>query len=432
MNPLGRSGLLLAILALAACGGGGGGGGGGAAPVANTPGFAVSPSSLTVDAASTTDTVLARVLTGTVSGPVPETLYLNIQVVGQAVANIGTVTIRSPNSATASVTFVAPQTLGPGTYSSVITVTACTTSVACTSGVIGQPQTINVTYNVTGVRSSVPGLVYSIVDKPTAADLTKTFAVTGYPAQAWTIVSNASWLTVSPPNGNAGASTTVTASLRAADADTIPSGTYSGSMTLTPTTGDPLQLPVTLNVSRAYVNFVAPYVDLANTQRSVIIRGDNLTRSAIQDVRFGNHSATSFTVIDGTEIRATHPALPAGTYPVSLVAAESTPSRASLLLVDPLTYASAVIDYPQAAGTPSPLCLIHDPERDALLVGLRYNDAGASSTRLIRYKRTPTWSVDADVAIANLSNCAATIDGTRVLVTHLANGVGAQPLTVPK
>jgi hypothetical protein len=84
--------------------------------------------------------------------------------------------------------------------------------VARASGRIGTPQTLNVTYNITGVKITAANLNYQIADTITSDDLERTFSITGYPtSQSWTATSNVPWLAV--VNGSAAAATTITASL---------------------------------------------------------------------------------------------------------------------------------------------------------------------------------------------------------------------------
>jgi hypothetical protein len=118
-------------LALLGCGGGGGSNG-------NRGAFTVSPSTLTFTATSTGGTTIGpQQIRGTISGASPQTLFLNVLVTGNAVASVGDIVITSETSGTANVYPVPQHVAGAGNYSSVITITACTTSVACTSGTPG-------------------------------------------------------------------------------------------------------------------------------------------------------------------------------------------------------------------------------------------------------------------------------------------------------
>jgi hypothetical protein len=106
----------------------------------------------------------------------------------------------------------------------------------------------------------------------------------------------------------------------------------------------------------------------------------------VQNVTFGGVSASSFHVVSDTEIRATHPALAAGQYPVNAVTATgSIPSRATLVVTTPtpLPILSFLDSSPVTKG------VVQDPERNALLVFALgdffierhvYNGSGWSST----------------------------------------------------
>lgn len=184
---------------LAACGGGGDDGGGGGSSDGQ---LSISPSTLTFAADSANGTSIGpKTVTATISGVDVETLYLNVTVTGEAVAAIDGITVTGPTTGTADVYPVSQEQLGAGTYSSTITVIACTMSAACTSGRIGTPQAVDVTYNITGVKASVASLDYQVEDTadPDSSDLK--FSVTGYPTQSWTAASSAPWLSLSPDNG---------------------------------------------------------------------------------------------------------------------------------------------------------------------------------------------------------------------------------------
>ena len=89
-------------------------------------------------------------VTATISGNVSGTLYILTRVEGPAVASISNVRI-SGSSGSATVRPAWPSNLGPGTYSSTITVTACVNDASCTTGQLtGSPRTIDVTYAIQG------------------------------------------------------------------------------------------------------------------------------------------------------------------------------------------------------------------------------------------------------------------------------------------
>jgi hypothetical protein len=140
-------------------------------------------------------------------------------------------------------------------------------------------------------------------------------------------------------------------------------------------------------------------------------------------VRFGDVAATAFAIPTGStsEIRATHPALAAGTYPVRLVASNhqgDIPTTATLVVVDPTTYAATTLAYP------SPLSavrsLIYDAERRALLV-VTDGEGGT----ITRYAHNGTAWVVTGTVTAGLRDVALSTKGTSL---YGITGTGFVPL----
>jgi hypothetical protein len=69
---------------------------------------------------------------------------------------------------------------------------------------IGSPQTVAVTYNITGVTSTSSAVSYTLSMTPVTADYTKTLPVVAYPT--FTAASSVNWLSVSPSTGGSGTS----------------------------------------------------------------------------------------------------------------------------------------------------------------------------------------------------------------------------------
>lgn len=159
------------------------------------------------------------------------------------------------------------------------------------------------------------------------------------------------------------------------------------------------------------VQLVTPYVAVAGVSDSVVIRGIGLRRFNVQGVRFGDTAATTFTLsANGTEIRATYPALAAGTYTIHLDAPNhqgEIPSTATLVVLDPVAYAAATLSYPAA---PSELRrLIYDAERSALVAVT--DTAGGT---IIRYAYAGgAWGAPI-AAAAGLRDVALSTQGTQL------------------
>ena len=139
---------VFACLLLAACGGGGGGGGG-------TPGtgFSLSTNALNFVAETPSTAPPSLPLTGTVSGSLSGTLYIKLVAGGGVISFISAPSFNSAASGTVSVFPANPGTLGVGSHSGTITVTACLNDPNCATGQLpGSPQIVTVSYLV---KSSV-------------------------------------------------------------------------------------------------------------------------------------------------------------------------------------------------------------------------------------------------------------------------------------
>jgi hypothetical protein len=351
-------------LGAAACGGGGGGG-------STPPPVTFSLSTNTVSfatAAPDYGTPAPTTVTATVTGPASGTLYIIVSLGNPSLVTVSNFAVTSNTSGQATITPVDASTLSAGTYTEALTVTACLNDSTCHTGQLqGSPQTITVNYAVAGVASNPSSLSYSIGNVPTAANLSQTLSVTGTPVQTWTASTNAPWLTLSPTTGSTSAAQTVTAALDQTQISTLDGGTYTGTVTLTPTAGLPLTLPVSLTIARTQVNFVAPQVIPANTAVNVIIRGENFSSIMPTGVNFNSTAASSFTVVSNTEIHATTAAMPAGNYVVHIANAQGVDrTNAQLTVTSAIPYTAGVLAYSPPLGFPNGF--IYDAARQSLLV----------------------------------------------------------------
>jgi hypothetical protein len=230
---------------------------------------------------------------------------------------------------------------------------------------------------------------------------------------------------------------TATITVEPAAPSTVGPGAFVGAVAVTgytcaDATCSKLAAGTTATVSVNYqvspiVQLVTPYVETAGVADDVIIRGLGLNAFSVQSVRFGDVAATAFTSINSTEIRATHPALPAGSYPVRLVASNfqgDITTTATLVVVDPTAFTATTLPYP------SPLTsvrrLIYDAERRALLV---VTDAGGGS--IVRYPSTGTSSWGAPTQLtAGLNDAALSAKGTSLYAIAATSLVPLDPVTL--
>lgn len=408
---------VFALTLLSACGGGGGGGGGDGGP---TTSFSLSTNAINFDASSTVNTPGPQTITATVTGVTSGTLYIYAVATGSAVSAIGNITITGTTTGQADVFPTHADVLGPGDYTGTVTVRACTTDATCSGAQLtGSPKTINVTYKVHGVRASAAALTFDIGDASVPADYSQSITVNGASADTWTAASDAAWLSVTPTGGSGGSNTTVTATLDQAQLNAFSNGTYTAKVTLTPSAGLAVQIPVTVNIARAEVASVSPYVGTSGVSQSVIIRGSRFQTDGALSVTFGTTAAASFTVMSDTEIHADYPALSVGSYPVHVQNNRGTDrTAATLVIVDPPAFAPTVLHYPVASPNDSTnrvIDVVYDAERQALLVGRFDPTGGVASNELLRYAYTGTWGAPARRSLPGLSVLALSIDGRTLI-----------------
>lgn len=178
--------------------------------------------------------------------------------------------------------------------------------------------------------------------------------------------------------------------------------------------GSPETIPVDYDIgSGVDGDTVTPRVVTANAAGKVILRGAGFTGAT--SVSFGAVAATSFTVVSDSEIDAIYPALPAGTYPVTIDGGAISDS-ASLVAVSTPAFAATTIHYPSVTGLANPLVpysLEYDPQRSALFVALPGLQA---NNELLRYGFDgTTWGSPAEFSATNLLQAHLSPDGTHIL-----------------
>ena len=416
-------------LALAGCGGGGGsggsssgGGGGGNAGA----GLTMTINTETVEFGAfgpsfgpPSRSLIYASVTGTASG----TLYVIVTPSNPAVATVANIVLAS-NGGTADVIPGDPIALGIGNHTATITVKACVNDPTCTRNhVNGSPKTITVNYTVSGTMSDARSLTYTIGNSAVAGDFTRAFRVDQSPVSGWTATSDLPFLNITPTPGGTSLSTNVTASIDPATLDDYEGGTWSGNIRVTPNSVFAgLDLPVTVNITRTRVTYVAPYVAEAGRADQVIIRGENFDAAPPTGVRFGTVPATSFTVVSNTEIRATHPALQAGSHTVHVLNAQGVDrTRAVLEVVEPTAYPAVAIEYPDGPGVIAQE-LIYDAPRKALLISLVYNYS-SDTNQLVRFAYGPGgWQYTGRIFIRYGSTFGLSNDGQHILLVRANDG----------
>lgn len=410
--------LACSIVALALHGCGGGGGGGDSGGRGGTSGsLTLSPGELTYATNDMTFTPLDQTLSATINTNASGTIYLRVEVSGPAVALVDNIQITGPTTGRARVVAAPAVALGPGSHSSTIKVTACTSGPTCPSGIIGSPQVVNVTYTVTGVIAASSALSFTLGASAAAADYAQSLPVIAYPS--FNAVSNVDWLRVAPGSGSQGRADLALSLVQSA-VDGFESGPHTATLQVNAPGGNTLQVPVTLTVTKPQLDQVAPYVAEANRPGTVIVRGlyfDLLPNGSI-DLSLSESGTgiapSSVTVISPTEIRLTHPALSAGTYFVRMHDAQGSiidRSEGRLVVVEPTSYTATTLSYPADGRLRNVQSMFYDAERKTLFMVHFHGLEPLSANDLVRFEHTSTWSAAQITPYPHLDRLALSANG---------------------
>lgn len=424
----GAAGLLASVL-LVACGGGGsgggaGGGGGGSATLS------VSESAVNLSVPNLGSTAPTRLITATVNGSVnASVVYIRIQIDGDAVASVDNLQIAG-NSGSGFLRAASPQTLGPGRHTATVTITACTSGPACTSGLIGSPQTIAVTYDVNGLLLSSNSVSYTLGPSPLPADYSRTFTVRGHPSV--TLTPSVPWLTTTPGTGAGGATLNVTAALVQGTVDSFDSGMHQGVITVSVPGQPPAEVSVDLEIARPQLDQVTPYVAIAGDSGDVTVRGlylDQLPATDSIDLLPQDGGAavlpTDITRLSATEVRLTHPPLAAGGYQLRMKNDSGdviNGSRARLYVHAAPAFTGDTLQYPAGHTISQPRQMLFDAERNALWLIVDHPLGGFSATQLLRYTfSNGAWGEAEIVRTAPASGMTLAANGQTLYVSSRAD-----------
>lgn len=174
-------------------------------------------------------------------------------------------------------------------------------------------------------------------------------ASTGSPL-TWSATTDAAWLRVTQAgNTPAGGSSTLSVEVVPEALDVLRCGTGTARVEVQASAdGLPtlaFSVPVELRLELPCMLALGPASDVAGGLEEVVIVGDYLTAGA--RVLFGDVAAPSVRAPHGTELRVTPPALPAGTYQVTIPTALGFPvGTATYRLVAPRSPAAASLEAP--------------------------------------------------------------------------------------
>ena len=312
--------------------------------------------------------------------------------------------------------------LAPGGYFARLNVTANSPGFAPVSNFI------DVTYTVKPLLQAGAVTAFAVTSQAPAAGQTRGVPVTvADPSRntAWTASVDAAspWLSLSSGTGTTGGTSTLGLALVASEVGKLRNGQYVAQVSVAPQNGaSSISVPVTLNLDRTFVATVAPYVEASGGAAQVILRGGDFDAATIQAVKFGTQSVGAFTVDGATQLRVTHPALAAGSYPVTLtISGAASDSLATLVVQDASDYTAAgtgtvPISFGQLAE--------FDPERRSCYV------ASANQVAALR-AGSSAWATQASPAsFTQIFGMALSADGRELLVGDERQIVHLDPQTL--
>jgi hypothetical protein len=175
--------------------------------------------------------------------------------------------------------------------------------------------------------------------------------------------------------------------------------------------GSPQMITVTYTVQSAVQGDVlGPNVVTAGQSGTVVLHGRGFTHAT--GVQFGGTPATSVSVTSDSEILAGYPALPAGSYAVSIDSG-AVAFSAMLQAVAAPGYAAAKLPFPTAPQEIGGM--VYDALRQAIYVAARYSDS--STNQLVRFQfSNGAWQSPASVPMATIRDVALAPDGNTLLV----------------
>jgi len=171
---------------------------------------------------------------------------------------------------------------------------------------------------------------------------------------------------------------------------------------------------------------LAPSVGAAGVAGDVVLRGTGF--ASVTSVSFGATPAVDFTAMSDSEIRATYPALAAGTLAISLNAGTGpVPFNQSLTLVPAGTLAAATLAY--ATPPQNMRGLAFDPVTQTLFVGAGLSTPTANQVLSYTFA-AGTWQLPQSATVQNLRNLALSLDRTRLLALTDTSVVDLSPTTL--
>lgn len=311
----------------------------------------------------------------------------------------------------------------PGSYTANLVLQATST------GASPETRTIPVSYTVQSLLQVDAIADFSVTNSMPSTGQTRSAAVTSADTMrnsGWTATVDAAWpwLQLTSASGTTGGTSTLAVQLVPAEVSKLRNGRYVANVTLTPGLGGttPVVVPIALVLDRTNVATVAPYMEASGRAGQVILRGAYLDSGTVTAVQFGGTAGTVLGVDSATRMRVSHPALPAGQYPVTVTIAGTVVDSAAVLVVQD------AFDYTAAGTGTVPISFAWLTEFDAE----RHSCYAASMTQLAAVRAGPSgWtSLISPATFSMIGGLALSADGRTLVVLDATDIVELDPQTL--
>lgn len=409
------------LLSMYACGGGnsdgsgtGGGGGGGTA----VRGLTASSTSLTFSINSLYAMPPRQEVTVTA-----DSADWQLRFEFPAPFNAGSISKSSPTQYVIQIGAQPGASVGVGTFSGDLLVTACADDSSVCNQKVAGPLRIRLTHTITGVGIAA-GFNVSLLVGPSAAPSPPSRTETVYSSAPWTAVSSLPQMTVTPASGN-GPRDNITVALTEAAISQLQLryGNHPASITFSNGTSQYVH-PVEISMNAPEVLTASPRVIPAQDTSPVSISGNLLTFYSPPSVLFGTTAGSNPVSNSSQMLRVNPPALNPGTYPVALQRPDGSVlprSIANIVVVAPLGAPAQALTYPD--GRARRITDLHfDAEHPSLVLAVQYPAQGESATEILRYPYNSGWSTPTVRPMPFLASLMPRGDGLGWMATGLLNG----------
>lgn len=250
----------------------------------------------------------------------------------------------------------------------------------------------SVAFNISGV-SQVADLQQSYVPSSPLGDV------------SWNASVDVDWLAVSA-SGTTGTSDPLDLTIQQASLAGLGVGTHQATITLTGLNFSNAQIPVTLNISLPTIDVAAPYVNFANQNNKLLVRGLNFD-NFVGNVLVDGSPANKITNISNTELEIEFTPTTTGLHDIAMENLGVTSSKPNIIeVVEPGVFPGETITLTEAAAH-----LAFDPIHNTLFF------AANSGLHKLQYDSVNGW-METSTSIPFIAGISLSNDGNTLYATY--------------